>query len=363
MSSEIRIEFTKENIDIYLKEVAKEYRKQVGKKMPAELILVGGASVLINYGFRNMTTDIDALIKAASGMKDAINCVRDRHNLPNGWLNEDFKNTQSFTPKLEEFSVYYKTYSNVVNIRTVAAEYLIAMKLRSGRQYKSDMSDVLGILAEHENRGTPIGMKQIRKAVTDLYGEWSEYTTEVIEESDDLEVQSKTQVTENWVPMTSSTAVTASDTIRNVQKQTSGGSSYTYCPSGYEKYDGRCRKSNGATRSLSPSEYLGLSGEERKSCRQTRPTANKVVWVCGGGYSYTDLKTGYTSGYTTYSYEQLERTEETVYRSRTKDIKVTILEPTVTDYILKTDVPSGYTIVPGSERTEYSYKLSSCGTK
>lgn len=174
MSSEIRIEFTKENIDIYLKEVAKEYRKQVGKKMPAELILVGGASVLINYGFRNMTTDIDALIKAASGMKDAINCVRDRHNLPNGWLNEDFKNTQSFTPKLEEFSVYYKTYSNVVNIRTVAAEYLIAMKLRSGRQYKSDMSDVLGILAEHENRGTPIGMKQIRKAVTDLYGEWSE---------------------------------------------------------------------------------------------------------------------------------------------------------------------------------------------
>ena len=196
-----------------------------------------------------------------------------------------------------------------------------------------------------------------------VYGEWSEYSTEVIEGSDDLEVQSKTQVTENWVPMTSSTAVTASSTIRNVQKHTSGGSRYTYCPSGYEKYDGRCRKSNGATRNLTPTEYLGLSGEERKSCRQTRPTANKVVWVCGGGYSYTDLKTGYTSGSTTYSYEQLEKTEQTVYRSRTKDIKVTILEPTVTDYILKTDVPSGYTIVPGSERTEYSYKLSSCGTK
>ena len=53
------------------------------------------------------------------------------------------------------------------------AEYLIAMKLRSGRQYKSDLSDVLGILAEHEKRGTPITMEQIRKAVTDLYGDWT----------------------------------------------------------------------------------------------------------------------------------------------------------------------------------------------
>lgn len=173
MSSESRVEFTKDNIDLYLKEVAKEYRKQVGKGMPAELILIGGASVLINYGFRNMTTDIDALIRSASGMKDAINRVGDRFGLPTGWLNADFKNTDSYTPKLDEFSVYYRTYSNVLTIRTVAAEYLIAMKLRSGRQYKSDLSDVLGILAEHEKRGTPITMEQIRKAVTDLYGDWS----------------------------------------------------------------------------------------------------------------------------------------------------------------------------------------------
>ena len=139
--------------------------------MPAELILIGGASVLINYGFRNMTTDIDALIRAASSMKDAINRVGARFGLPTGWLNADFENTDSYTPKLDEFSVYYRTYSNVLKIRTVAAEYLIAMKLRSGRQYKSDLSDVLGILAEHEKRGTPITMEQIRKAVTDLYGD------------------------------------------------------------------------------------------------------------------------------------------------------------------------------------------------
>ena len=45
--------------------------------MPAEIILVGGAAILVNYGFRAMTTDIDAIIHAASSMKNAINnCLR-----------------------------------------------------------------------------------------------------------------------------------------------------------------------------------------------------------------------------------------------------------------------------------------------
>ena len=118
MSSEKQFEFTKENIDLYLKEVAKEYRKQAGKKMPAELVLIGGASVLINYGFRNMTTDIDALIQAASAMKEAINRVGDRYGLPLGWLNADFTNTDSYSVKLSQFSEYYKTYAKIETIRT-----------------------------------------------------------------------------------------------------------------------------------------------------------------------------------------------------------------------------------------------------
>ena len=173
MSSEKQIEFTKENIDTYLKEVAKEYRKQIGKNLPAEVILIGGASVLVNYGFRDMTTDIDAVIQAASVMKDVINNVGDRYDLPNGWLNQDFVRTESYSTSLSRFSEYYKTYSNVLTIRTVAAEYLVAMKLRSGRQYKSDLSDVLGILAEHEKKGDPITLERIRKAVSDLYGDWN----------------------------------------------------------------------------------------------------------------------------------------------------------------------------------------------
>ncbi len=174
MSPDHIVEFTRDNIDLYLKAVAKEYRKISGKDVPAELILVGGASVLINYGFRNMTTDIDALIIAASSMKDAINSVSDRYDLPNGWLNADFENTSSYTPRLVQFSEYYRTYSNIVTIRTVSAEYLIAMKLRSGRLYKNDLSDILGILSEHEKRNIPLSLETIKNAFTDLYGDWEQ---------------------------------------------------------------------------------------------------------------------------------------------------------------------------------------------
>ena len=55
--------FTKDNIDSYLKELAKEFQKRNGNRIPAEIILIGGASILINYGFREMTYDIDAIIK------------------------------------------------------------------------------------------------------------------------------------------------------------------------------------------------------------------------------------------------------------------------------------------------------------
>lgn len=167
--------FTKENLDTYLKELAKEFRRLNGKSMPAEIVLVGGAAILTNYGFRDMTTDIDAVIHAASSMKDAINMVGDKFDLPNGWLNADFMHTGSYSPKLDEFSVYYKSFYGVLSVRTIAAEYLIAMKLRSGRKYKNDLSDVIGILAEHEKRGTPITIEKIDAAVTDLYGGWDAF--------------------------------------------------------------------------------------------------------------------------------------------------------------------------------------------
>ena len=163
---------TKENLDTYLKEVAKQFRKLNKKAMPADITLIGGASILVNYGFRDSTYDVDALIQASSAMKDAINYVTDALGLPNGWLNEDFKNTKSYTPRLVKYSKYYRTFSNIVTIRTITGEYLVAMKLMAYRQYKHDISDIVGILREQQRSGNPLTFEQIDKAVTDLYDGW-----------------------------------------------------------------------------------------------------------------------------------------------------------------------------------------------
>lgn len=167
-----KIDFSKDNIDFYLKEVAKEYKK-VNKTGPeAEIILVGGAATLINYNFRDITTDIDGIIIASSAFKDVINKVGDKYNLPNGWLNSDFIKTMSYSPKLYEHSKFYKSFYGALSVRTIDAEYMVAMKLISGRIYKKDLSDIVGVVGEQKKIGKPLTYNKIYDAVIELYGNW-----------------------------------------------------------------------------------------------------------------------------------------------------------------------------------------------
>lgn len=163
--------FTKSNLDEYLKELSVEFRKEYGRKAEAEIILIGGAAVLANYDFRANTTDVDAVIRANSSLKSMVNRVGDKHGLPNNWLNSDFLRTDSYSPKLAQYSQHYRRYGGL-EVRTVSGEYLIAMKLCSGRKYKKDMSDIVGVLQEHKLAGKPIMMEDIDKAVVNLYGSW-----------------------------------------------------------------------------------------------------------------------------------------------------------------------------------------------
>ena len=158
------------SIDLYLKELGTEYRKRAGRKARAELILIGGASVLLNYGFRESTTDVDAIIWADSVMKSAIYAVADKYDLPRDWLNSDFRKTTSFSERLRLRSDYYKTFANVLDVRTVRAEYLVAMKLIAGRIYKNDLSDIIGVIRDEERAGNVISKESIEKALEELYG-------------------------------------------------------------------------------------------------------------------------------------------------------------------------------------------------
>lgn len=168
----------KDTIDLYLKEVAKRYKKKTKGRMPAEITIVGGAALLLNYGFRGITADIDAIIDASDYMNDAIAEVATEYGLHYDWLNDDFRKTSSFSHKLRNVSEYYRTYANCVEFRTVPGKYLVAMKLISGRPYKHDRSDVAGIIREERARGYTITYNEILSAVKELYGEQTTLTEE-----------------------------------------------------------------------------------------------------------------------------------------------------------------------------------------
>lgn len=163
--------FSKENIDHYFLMLSKELKKEFGRNAEIELVVVGGAAVLLNYGFRNSTMDIDAIVASHSSIKDAVNRVSDICGLPNGWINSDFQKTKSYSPKLIAHSKFYKKYNQTLVVRTVAAEYLVAMKLSSLRPYKYDRSDIVGIIQTQDSNNF-ITKERVDNAVRELYDGW-----------------------------------------------------------------------------------------------------------------------------------------------------------------------------------------------
>lgn len=162
----------KDELDIYLKELTKIIRKNNRKNdISYEIILVGGASILVNYSFRMSTSDVDCIDVNNILMNDAINVVAEKYSLPYDWINTDFKITKSYSDKLVNYSTFYKSFGNgTLIIRTIKDEYLIAMKLVSGRKYKNDLSDIIGIINEI-NKNRVITLGEIEKAVIELYGD------------------------------------------------------------------------------------------------------------------------------------------------------------------------------------------------
>ncbi len=167
---------SKENADQILKEFAKELRKTTGKA-DVDIIIVGGGSILLNYNFRNITDDFD-IIKPHKllDITPAKNKIKDKYDLSYDWINDDFLKTDSYTPKFLEYCIHYKTYSNYIHFFTIKDEYLIAMKLKSSRNYKRDISDIIGIL----NENSQITYEKIAAAYCNLYGEMDEKTTAIL---------------------------------------------------------------------------------------------------------------------------------------------------------------------------------------
>jgi hypothetical protein len=167
-------------LDNYFNELAKIYKKK-SHGYNFEFILVGGASILVNYDFRDVTNDIDAYYLPSADIKDAIEIVSQKFDIDSKWINNDFQKTKSYSNKLSEFSTFYKSYGEIINVRTIKDEYLIAMKLMSGRKYKNDISDIVGIINSCKSNNKIITYDLIDNAVKNLYGNWDNIDKEVVE--------------------------------------------------------------------------------------------------------------------------------------------------------------------------------------
>ena len=160
---------TRENAMDIIRRFAKEYRKALGKAH-AEIIIVGGGSIMLNYKFRDTTQDFDVILQAASGIKDVIARFADENNLPRGWMNSDFVKTASYSDVLTEVSRHYcGLNNNTLEIRTVSGVYLIAMKMIAHRDYRNDISDAIGILIEEAEAGNRFSYDDIETAYKKLY--------------------------------------------------------------------------------------------------------------------------------------------------------------------------------------------------
>ena len=160
---------TRANAMNIIRRFAKEYSKTLGKA-PAEIIIVGGGSIMLNYKFRDATQDLDVILHAASGIKDVITRFADENNLPRDWMNTDFVKTASYSDVLTEVSRHYCWLNNrTIEIRTVSGIYLIAMKMIAHRDYRNDISDAIGILVEESEAGNHFSYDEIEAAYQKLY--------------------------------------------------------------------------------------------------------------------------------------------------------------------------------------------------
>jgi hypothetical protein len=112
---------------------------------PREMWVVGGAALVLLYGARETTKDVDAFTLDAAGsaeLRAAAASVAHQLGLPEDWLNDGAK---GYLHGLAPGAVLFSAAGLVV--RTVAAQQLLAMKLSAWRD-DLDVSDARLLLSK-----------------------------------------------------------------------------------------------------------------------------------------------------------------------------------------------------------------------
>jgi len=107
--------------------------------------------IIKTINFRKSTNDIDYSNPLLPFVEQAIEKTANKHKLFKDWLNNEFRKTTSYSDKINDVSIFYKKISDIVEVRTVSPEYLIAMKLMAFRDmdildHKTLLNKVINII-------------------------------------------------------------------------------------------------------------------------------------------------------------------------------------------------------------------------
>jgi hypothetical protein len=125
---------SREKIVEYLKILGENLEKQ---GLKGEILLVGGAAMCLIHSARDATKDIDALYEPKDIINHIASKIAEQESLPENWLNDSVKGFVGKNAPIEEF-IELKG----LNVQTVSAEYLLAMKLMSARHGEKDHEDI-----------------------------------------------------------------------------------------------------------------------------------------------------------------------------------------------------------------------------
>ena len=245
------------------------------------------------------------------------------------------------------------------DIKPIDNEY--SCKEFSPWQSKKEDSEIL----TERTRTLVKGVKKGNTIVKETYGNWSEYILNPIMPEDNIEIERLDKTETRWSENKETTSyIENSDRIRIIDTRVSGGGVSSYCASGYSMSGNICVSNQVYTADLTPSQYNSYY-VINKPCNDSQTEYINGTFVLmrkGCRYRLTDsIKTSTTPSTTTYIYQELEEYPVTYYRYRKIEKEVITEDDIYTeDYYEINSLPSGYEKVPGSEKIEYSYKITVC---
>jgi predicted nucleotidyltransferase len=130
----------KQDIEKYLRMLGQELQK---RQITGEILLAGGAVMLLKVQNREVTKDIDAYFPSnqASVIRDAARVVAEREGLANDWINDGVKGFFYRQPPAERWAEYPG-----LRVYVTSLDYLFTMKAVAGRP--QDIDDMKAIANE-----------------------------------------------------------------------------------------------------------------------------------------------------------------------------------------------------------------------